>query len=346
MTNTYPTQKPGTGILRSANDAAEHGSNSAVIPASPPRIGLALSSGGARGLAHVGVLQVLEENNIPIAAIAGASMGAYVGAIYAAGYDGAELERLAKEITDKKALRRLLDFVIPPTAGLIRGNKIRKHLERTLGELTFEQLKIPMLVVATDLNTLQPYAFESGPVAPAIHASAAIPGICMPVTLGDQRFTDGGAADPLPVTLLRKRFNLDAVIAVNVMPTHKDISLCGDTSFAPLTKTPSLISRLLRPINLLADGNVLDVFRRALMCAQVGLGEKEGREAEVLIHPYHCGSSWNDFENHARYIETGRHAAEAALPAIRALLSRTSPQPNTPNHETVFCSTEMGCLAA
>jgi NTE family protein len=345
MIHTYPSQSQGTGILRAANDAAEHGHGTShpVIQA-PPRIGLALSSGGARGLAHVGVIQVLEENNIPITAIAGTSMGAYVGAIHAAGLNGVELERLAREISDRKALRRLLDFVFPPTAGLIRGNKIRRHLERTLGQQTFADLKIPLLVVATDLDSLQAHVFDSGPVAPAIHASAAIPGICTPVFLDGRRYTDGGGADPLPVTLLRERFALDAVIAVNVMPTHADLEVCKDTSFAPLTKRPNIVSRLLRPINLLADGNVLDIFRRALMCAQVGLVEKEAREADVLIHPFHCGSSWCDFENHARYIETGRRAAEAALPAIRALLSSTH-QPNS-SHETLLRPSSVGCLAA
>jgi len=344
MNNTHPSQSQGKGLLRAANDAAEHGASFPATPFLVPRIGLALSSGGARGLAHVGVIQVLEENNIPITAIAGTSMGAYVGAIHAAGANGAELERLAKEINDRKALRRLLDFAIPFTSGLIHGHKIRRHLERTLGKKTFEDLKIPLLVVATDLDTLQAHVFDKGPVASAIHASSAIPGICTPVHLNGRRYTDGGGADPLPVTLLRERFALDAIIAVNVMPVHADIECTKDSEFAPLTKKPGIIARLLRPVNLLADGNVLDVFRRALMCAQIGLVEREARQAEVLIHPFHHGSSWCDFENHARYIETGRRAAEAALPAIKALLANPH-QPN-PNHEPVFIASGMGCLAA
>lgn len=341
MKHTHPTPNQGTGILRAANDGQEYGGTGAVIRV--PKIGLALSAGGARGLAHVGVIQVLEENQIPIAAIAGTSMGAYVGAVYATGLNGKDLELLAKEIPNRKALRALLDFNIPPTAGLIRGNKIRRHLERSLGEQTFEQMKRPLIVVATDLDALQAHVFDSGPVAPAVHASAAIPGVCSPVLLNGRRYTDGGAVDPLPVTLLRERFNLDAVIAVNVLPTYHDLDRCQNTTFTPLIKKSSFMSRLLRPVNLLADGNVLDTFRRSLMCAQVGLVEKEARDAEVLIHPFHCGSSWADFENHARYIETGRRAAEAALPAIRALLS---PTPTNASHEIAHLSSEVGCLAA
>jgi NTE family protein len=341
MKHTHPTPNQGTGILRAANDGQEYGGTGAVTRV--PKIGLALSAGGARGLAHVGVIQVLEENNIPIAAIAGTSMGAYVGAVYATGLNGTDLELLAKEIPNRKALRALLDFNIPPTAGLIRGNKIRRHLERCLGEQTFEQLKRPLIVVATDLDALQAHVFDSGPVAPAVHASAAIPGVCSPVLINGRRYTDGGAVDPLPVTLLRERFDLDAVIAVNVLPTYHDLDRCQNTTFTPLIKKSSFMSRLLRPVNLLADGNVLDTFRRSLMCPQVGLVEKEARDAEVLIHPFHCGSSWADFENHARYIETGRRAAEAALPAIRALFP---PPPTNSSHETNLRSSEMGCLAA
>lgn len=341
MKHTHPTPNQGTGILRAANDGQEYGGTGVVSRV--PKIGLALSAGGARGLAHVGVIQVLEENHIPIAAIAGTSMGAYVGAVYATGLNGADLEQLAREIPNRKALRALLDFNIPPTAGLIRGNKIRRHLERSIGEQTFEQLKRQLIVVATDLDALQAHIFDSGPVAPAVHASAAIPGICSPVLLNGRRYTDGGAVDPLPVTLLRERFDLDAVIAVNVLPTFHDLDRCQNTTFTPLIKKSSFMSRLLRPVNLLADGNVLDTFRRSLMCAQIGLVEKEARDAEVLIHPFHCGSSWADFENHARYIETGRRAAEAALPAIRALLSAT---PTNSSHEIAHLSSEVGCLAA
>jgi NTE family protein len=294
-------------------------------------------------LAHVGVIQVLEENGIPITAIAGTSMGAYVGSVYASGLDGAALQKLAEEITDRKALTRLLDFALPPTAGLIRGHKIRQHLERTLGQRTFEELALPFLAVATDLHTLQRHVFDRGPVAAAVHASAAIPGICTPVEIEGRHFTDGGAADPLPVTLLRERFDLDAVIAVNVLPTHADLVRCT-AEFPPLEKRPRLITRALRPVNLLAEGNVLDTFRRALMCAQVALVEKEARAAEVLIHPFHCGSSWCDFENHARYIESGRRAAQAALPAIQALLSNPTPSPL--HHETDLHHTDVGCCTA
>ncbi|HEY1084807.1 MAG TPA: patatin-like phospholipase family protein [Prosthecobacter sp.] len=323
------------GWMRTAEDPGAGGGSALTAAPGTPRIGLALSGGGARGLAHVGVLQVLESNHIPIAAVAGTSMGAYVGALHAAGFGPAELEELAKEIKDRRTLLRLMDPVFPPTSGLIRGNKIRRHLERSIGARTFEQLDKPLLVVATDLDTMAPHIFDSGPLGAAVHASAAIPGVCAPVHINGQRFTDGGAAEPLPVSLLRERFELDAVIAVNVLPSSQDVLHCKDTALIP-PKTPGLFTRclnaVLRPVNLLAYGNVMDTFRRALMCSQLGLAEKESRKADIVIHPFFCESTWFDFENFDRYIRAGRRAAEEALPSIFALLENPSSNQEQ-NHE-------------
>ena len=284
-----------------------------------PKIGLALSGGGARGLAHIGVLQVLEAEHIPVAAIAGTSMGAYIGSLFAAGLAGERLEELAREIKDRRTLYRLMDFTFPPSAGLIRGLKLRKHLERSLGNLAFSELAIPLLVVATDLHTLDAHVFDSGPVAPAVHASSAIPGVCAPVHIDGRVFTDGGSAEPLPVTLLRERYPLDAVIAVNVLPTAADIVSGADPSFNVPEKM-SLAARVFHPLNLMAHGNVMDTFKRALMCSTLRLVEKESRQADLVIHPAFTTGTWFDYENFERYITAGRRAAEYALPAIRQLL--------------------------
>ncbi len=292
-----------------------------------PRIGLALSSGGARGLAHVGVIQVLEENEIPIAALSGCSMGAYVGALWAAGVHSRRLEELAAEIKDRKTLIKLLDFQFPPTRGLIRGHRIRTHLERDLGGLTFAELRIPTIIVATDLDSLDAHVFASGPVVSAVHASAAIPAICVPVELDSRRYTDGGASEPLPASLLRRHFELDHIIAVNVMPSSDDFETCRDGTFGRCKKSRRsslvlcLLRRLLRAVNLMEDGNVIDTFRRSLMAAQLRLIQKECAASDVVIQPRFEHSSWHDFENFDQYIRAGRLAAEAALPAIQDLLT-------------------------
>lgn len=282
--------------------------------AAKPRIGLCLSSGAARGLAHVGVIQVLEEEGIPISAIAGSSMGAYVGSLWAAGFNGSQLEELAREMKDRKTIFSLLDPALPPSAGLIRGNKVRRHLERSLGQMTFSDLKIPLITVATDLDLMAPAIFDSGPVAAAVHASAAIPGVCAPVHLNGRRYIDGGASEPLPVSMLRRCENVDRIVAVNVMPTTEDIRNAGGVPLR-LRWNP------LRWMNLLAYGNVLDTFRRSLMSAQIQLAAKESARADLVLHPYEDESTWYDFDQFDRYIKAGRTAALAALPEIKAMLT-------------------------
>lgn len=326
-------QLPFRGWSR-AEEGSKHGSGGGKSP----RIGLVLSSGGARGLAHVGVIQVLEEEGIPITAIAGCSMGSYVGSLWAAGLSGMQLEERAREIKDRPTLKALMDFNIPPSEGLIRGEKLRKHLERDLGEKTFADLDKPLLVIATDLDRLTPHVFDSGSVSHAVHASSAIPAVCAPVRLNGRRYTDGGVSEPLPVTLLKKRFNLDGIIAVNVMPAPEDFESKSGEFMHDDKPAERAFSRIFRSfwqkVNLLASGNVLDTFRRALMAAQLHLIAKEEAVADVVIHPHFATSTWHDYEHFEQYLQAGRDAATAALPAIRAMLqNETNPNQETISHE-------------
>lgn len=302
------------------------------------RIGLCLSSGAARGLAHIGVIQVLEENKIPITAIAGTSMGAYVGALWAAGFDGRQLEGLAREIKDPWSLLRLLDPVFPPSRGLIRGERIRRHLERSLAGVTFADLRTPMLIMATDLETMTPHVFEQGLVAEAVIASAAIPGVCLPIAAQGRLYTDGGASAPMPVSLLGDHFELDHIIAVNVLPTPYDLEICAKPA-ANTTWNP------LRCMNLLARGNVLDTFQRALRAAQVQLIAKESLLADVVLHPFLCESTWRDFHHFDRFIKAGREAATQALPQLLTL-TQGGKSTGGYHHEPTASHTDLGRYAA
>lgn len=321
-------------------------SSSAAQAPRPPRIGLALSCGGARGLAHVGVIQVLEREGIPISTIIGSSMGAYVGALWASGVNGEGLEKLAAEIKDRRTLLRLMDVVLPPLKGFIHGNKIRKHLERNLGDRTIADLNIPTFIVATNLDTVSAEVFSPDtPVSAAVHASSAIPGIVSPVILNGKRYIDGGASQPLPVTLLRELATVDAVIAVNVQPTLADITSEGFASYPVPPPVPTTLLGRMRlaassNLNLFAHGNVLDTFKRCLSSAQMRIVAEEGSRADVLIHPFHLASQWHDFHHFNRYLEAGRKAAEEALPRIRELLKIT---PTQQPHETVSLISAVGC---
>lgn len=318
-----------------------------VTAPTPPRIGLVLSCGGARGLAHVGAIQVLEDAGIPIAAIIGSSMGAYVGALWSAGINGDSLAELAAEMKDRRTLLRLIDPALPPTKGFLRGEKVRKHLERTLGGMTISQLRRKMFIVATNLDTVSSEVLPADtPVAAAVHASCAIPGICAPVPLHGSRYVDGGAAQPLPVSLLKRLASLDHIIAVNVMPTASDIASCRLKSFPVPPEPPDTAlgrawNTLMQGVNLFAYGNVLDTFKRCLATAQVRIMTEESAHADVVIHPFFCESKWYDFENFNTYIEAGRRATEEALPLIRALLA-TMGKVKTSSHESSALIPAMG----
>jgi NTE family protein len=317
-----------------------------AVKAATPHIGLALSCGGARGLAHIGVIQVLEREGIPISSIIGSSMGAYIGALWASGINGEGLEKLAAEIKDRRSLIRLLDLVLPPFKGFVHGNKIRKHLERNLGTRTIGQLDRQLFIIATDLDTVSDEVLPADtPVAAAVQASCAIPGIISPVLLNGKRYIDGGAAQPMPVTLLRKLTSVDSVIAVNVTPTLADIS-GGDFNSYPIPppQARTIFGRfraaLNSNMNLFAYGNVLDTFKRCLTSAQMRLVAEESTRADVVIHPFFSESRWHDFHNFNRYLEAGRKAAEQALPAIRELLKAS---PTNHLHETLPLISAVGC---
>ena len=212
-------------LLRSRRDSSKFPSKPRPeLPHDKPRIGLALSAGGAKGLAHVGVIQVLEENGIPIDVVAGCSMGAYVASLWAAGYNGRELAKLATELDTSRDIIKLLDPSFPPRRGFMRGHKLETWLGRSLKDATFEQLEKPLYVVATELNGFARKVFDSGSVVTAVRASISIPGIFEPAVRDGIEYVDGGVSDPLPIDILLEN-GIDHVIAVNVIPSVEDLML-------------------------------------------------------------------------------------------------------------------------
>lgn len=288
------------------------------------KLGLALSSGGARGLAHVGVLQVLEENGIEVHAIAGSSMGAYVGALWAAGFSGDQLVKLAEEMHDRRQLWKLADPVFPPTAGLFRGLKAKSHLERSLGELRFEDLKRKLLIITADLDTKERIVMRSGKISEAVHASCAMPGIVVPVTLNGRRCVDGGVVDPVPVGSLHKFSDVEKIIAISVIPSFEDVDAGLYRTDDEMAEPVSLYRRLLRcvnrNVNFLAKGNIVDTFRQSIRCAQVRLAHESIKRADFVLRPEHFSAPWNDYKNFDRFIQAGRKVALDHLDEIRKLL--------------------------
>ncbi|HED23996.1 MAG TPA: patatin family protein [Firmicutes bacterium] len=211
------------------------------------KIGLALSGGAARGIAHIGVLKYLEEGKVKPAVLAGTSAGSIVASLYCAGKTVGEIEQIARKITWKDLFKLSL-----PKKGLINSDRLLDMLEEHLGNITFQDLKIPLIINAVDLLAGEEIIIDEGPVAVAVQASCAIPGIFTPVKWKDKLLVDGGLLDNVPAAVLEER-KLDYIIAVDV---GAQIPLSGepDSIFEILMQAFDVIQRQRdKPAHEIAD---------------------------------------------------------------------------------------------
>jgi NTE family protein len=243
----------------------------------------------------------LEENGVKVHAIAGSSMGAYIGALWAAGFDGAALADLAAEINSRRKLWKLADLNLLPLRGFVRGKKLERLLERSLGDLRFSDLDVDLSIVATRLHSLERVVLRSGRLVDAIRASCAMPSIFVPVTLEDgHEYIDGGIVSPLPVRALS---GVDRIIAVNTLP---DARSQGENQ---------------------KQAGIFGVSLDAMTAAQMRLAATAGMRADVHLQPVCHDGHWRDYTNFAHYIELGRKAALERLDEIKALtLPATRPR--------------------
>ena len=284
-----------------------------------PKVGLALSGGGAKGLAHIGVLKVLEEANVPIDYIAGTSMGSIAGALYAIGYRVEDLENLALNtdwtdlLTDELSRRYvameekiwdgrymgsfpIVKRGVQLPSGLVTGQKISKFLSRLTWSVhhidDFKQLPIPFVCVATDIATGEAVPIDSGFLPDAIRASMAIPTVFTPIKLDQRKLVDGGLVRNLPVEDV-KRLGADIVIGV-------------DVSFT-LIPEDEIIS-------------FLDIITQSLSFVEAQSREKQHQMCDILIQPDISELSMFSFNEVEEIIKRGETAARAKLPQIRTLL--------------------------
>lgn len=249
-------------------------------------VGLALGGGGARGIAHIGVLQILEREQVPVDCIAGTSAGSLVGAAYAAGIRGDRLLQMALNIRWRHLARPVW-----PRHGFLSFDKLESYLIRTLGDLTFADLEIPYAVVTTDLMTGQPVIIREGRVAPAVRASCSVPGFVAPVFLDHRWLTDGGVANNLPISVARE-LGADVVIAVG------------------LGAPPFTLPR--------------DPFRIGISAIEHLIFNAADHPATADVYipiPVWGLSSLVRISKRLQILALGRQAAEQALPAIHATLA-------------------------
>uniref|UniRef100_UPI001E57748F patatin-like phospholipase family protein n=1 Tax=Pelomonas sp. KK5 TaxID=1855730 RepID=UPI001E57748F len=252
-------------------------------PPKPPRVGLALGGGAARGFAHIGVIQVLEENGIKVDLVAGTSAGSLVAALYASGLHGKELATLAEGMDEGS----ITDWAFP-TRGLIRGEALARYVREKTGNRTIEKMPVPLGIVATDLSSGEGVMFRSGDTGTAVRASSAVPTIFQSVPIGTKEYVDGGLVSPVPVRYARQ-MGAELIIAV-------------DISSPPADKpAPDALHMLLQTVAIM--GRSINTF--------------ELKEADVVIRPRLDGISSADFAARKRSIQAGREMALQMLPVIR-----------------------------
>jgi NTE family protein len=257
-----------------------------------PRIGLALGGGFARGIAHVGVLRVLEKSNIPISVIAGVSSGAIVAAAVASGAKADEIEQVALSMKFRDVARWTLNLM-----GLAGNDRMITFLTRLLKANRFEQLQMPLAIVATDLNSGQPVTFHGkGDVVMPIRASCAYPGLFLPIRYQGRLLVDGFVGMEVPAEPLLQ-LGADRVISVAI--PNQDGS--GDY------------------------GNMLSVVSR---CFQIMSGRTQNgwrRYSNLVIAPAVSDMAWDSFTSAKKLIQLGEQAARAAIPAIQRWLATPPP---------------------
>jgi len=215
------------------------------------KLGLALSGGGARGLAHIGVLKALEANQIQVDYLAGTSMGGVIAAAYASGMTTSDIEDIARSFSNSRHILKLVDPGIPG-AGIFRGNQLLKFFKEYIGDRCIEELGIPLGLVAVDIKTGNEIHIFNGPVAEALRATVSVPGLLDPIDHDEQRLVDGGLLNNLPVDVAYQ-MGADLVLAVDVM------SGATDTSYSQiLGEKPYLPGKIKEMVAVLGDSlNIL-----------------------------------------------------------------------------------------
>lgn len=283
-------------------------------------VGLALGSGAARGLAHIGILRVLEQENILVDAVAGNSMGALIAAAWAIGKNADEMEEIARRIKGRGMLR-LLDPMFP-RGGLLRGDKLRKFLRDIYGDKTFAQTLLPLRMSAVNLETLEQIVFDEGSLVDAVRASASIPGVFLPVYRDGQAIIDGGILNPVPIDLLA-RMGCSRIIAVNTVPgpeaMRANVTLQRELAQLRQLGHQDFAIEMFEAMTWKSVYSPLDVIMRAMHAMQNQLAEAACKKADLTLTPILPGSAWYEFYEPEKFIRKGEETAAAKREALRQI---------------------------
>lgn len=260
-----------------------------ATPKKPLKIGLVLGGGAARGFAHIGVIQVLEEAGIRPNLVVGTSAGSLVAAFYASGKSGVQLQKVAETMEEAT----FADWTLPIfSRGMLRGEALSRYVSTQVNGRLIESMPMPLGIVATDLHSGQGVLFQRGDTATAVRASSAVPALFQPVQIAGRDYVDGGLVSPVPVRYARQ-MGADIIIAV-------------DISSAPESNAAS---------------DTLQILMQTFSIMSKSINNFELREADVVIRPALLGVGSSDFGARRRSIEAGRVAMLALLPQLRAALN-------------------------
>ncbi len=252
-------------------------------------LGLALGSGAARGFAHVGVIQVLEEAGIQPELVVGTSAGSLVAALYASGKNAGQLQRVAETMEEAE----ITDWMMPIlNRGALRGEALARYVNTQVGGRLIEQMKIPLGIVATDLNSGEPVLFRRGNTGSAVRASSSVPAVFQPVRIGTREYVDGGLVAPVPVRQARE-MGANFVIAVDISSDPQS-NPASDT-FDILMQTFTIMGKSINTLAL--------------------------KDADFVVRPALSGVKSSDFGARLRSIEAGRIAMRTLLPSLKARLA-------------------------
>jgi NTE family protein len=269
----------------------------APVPvAVPVKIGLALGGGAARGFAHIGVIKALEAQGIVPDIIVGTSAGAVVGALYASGLSGFDLQKVALDIDEAQ----IGDWSLPDR-GVFKGEALQNFVNRAVGNRPLEKLPRSFSVVATDLKSGESVLFRSGNTGMAVRASSAVPGVFQPVNINGRDYVDGGLVSPIPVRAARS-LGANFVIAVDISANPRD------------ARTSSTFEVLLQTFAIMGQS----------------ISRYEKTEANIVIRPVTAELPATDFAGRHRAVLEGEKAAAAAMTEIRDRLARLRSQPALP----------------
>lgn len=254
----------------------------------PPKIALALGGGAVRGFAHIGVIKTLESHGIYPSIVVGTSAGSVVGALYAGGYNGFDLQKVAFQLEEGS----VSDYALPDR-GFIKGEQLQNYINKALQNRPIERLSKTFAALATDLQSGEATLFRRGNTGMAVRASSSVPGVFQPVAINGREYVDGGLSSPVPVKAARS-LGADIVIAVDISSKPKNARVSDSMDI--LLQTFSIM------------GQSISQYELAL--------------ADVVIRPNMSGIGSTDFEQKHQAIMEGERAALAALPLIRSLIQR------------------------